>query len=867
MFSRLFRRMLVPMAAAAVTAAAEGAPAIPEGFFPFPMQWDDASAGTATDLSWLNAKPAGADGPVTVRDGRFVDGTGRRVRFFGVGIGGDAALMSHDEAKKMAAHLAKFGVNAVRFHNLDGRNPDHSLIDFTRPGTRNLSPEQLDKLDFLIAELKKNGIYINMNLRVMRELKPEDGVPEYPRAPYPMKQIDRFSPRWIELQKEYATQLLAHVNPYTGMRLADDPALITVEINNENSILKEGPGFHQRIPDSYRRELQRLWNDWLAKRYADDAALREAWSRSTGELGPDLIQPGHVWTKEQHNVARISMLNTDAPDRPRPNADFRVDQSSPQDWHLQVHLAGLDLRAGHPYTVSFRMRSEKPRTVRLSATIDRAPWHNLGLDAVFPAGPEWKEHTFGFTPKNPVPKHTRLAFSVGTAAGTFSIDGVRLREGNTPPEFPEGASLATGNLPLFDSGTPVQSADWLAFLIDLDRIYADDMRAFLRDKLKVTAPVIDSQIDYGGLTGLNREAAMDFTDRHAYWQHPEFLAREWDWTMGNWRIGNTPQIAAVADGSASALFELAASRVAGKPFCISEYDHPYPNDYASEMMPGIALAGLRQDWDAVYTFVHGNYGSRADARKITTIFDQTNHPGKFGFFPAAALAFRRGSFAPAPKLLRMALPAKPWEFANRAENLWTEHLDGGRRPDLFNTRMELLAPDAKVATPAISVSGTPEAASPVTLTRDDSGTLLTAGAPDAEFLIGHFGGKRRASARMELESAAFPGNFGAVAWNSIDGKPLEQSERSLFTIGGRFENSNLEWNAERNCIGRKWGDAPVLGTALDSRVTLSADAPRRVFALDSTGARRTPVKSEWSDGKLRFRVEPAHQALWYEIVR
>ena len=39
----------------------------------------------------------------------------------------------------------------------------------------------------------------------------------------------------IELQKEYAKELLCHVNPYTGLSLADDPAVVTVQINNEDS--------------------------------------------------------------------------------------------------------------------------------------------------------------------------------------------------------------------------------------------------------------------------------------------------------------------------------------------------------------------------------------------------------------------------------------------------------------------------------------------------------------------------------------------------------------------------------------------------------------------------------------------------------
>lgn len=36
--------------------------AVPEGYQPFPLQWDDTLAGTATDVSFLNEKPAGKTG-------------------------------------------------------------------------------------------------------------------------------------------------------------------------------------------------------------------------------------------------------------------------------------------------------------------------------------------------------------------------------------------------------------------------------------------------------------------------------------------------------------------------------------------------------------------------------------------------------------------------------------------------------------------------------------------------------------------------------------------------------------------------------------------------------------------------------------
>jgi hypothetical protein len=88
---------------------------------------------------------------------------------------------------------------------------------------------------------------------------------------------------------------------------------------------------------------------------------------------------------------------------------------------------------------------------------------------------------------------------------------------------------------------------------------------------------------------------MDFVDAHAYWDTPHFPRRQWD--MKDWEIKNT----AMSDvPTSSALWGLASSRIAGKPFTVTEYNHAAPNEYQSESIPMIASFAAMQDWDAVF---------------------------------------------------------------------------------------------------------------------------------------------------------------------------------------------------------------------------------------------------------------------------
>jgi hypothetical protein len=244
---------------------------------PYEMIWR-ADAGVLVDLGFLLDKPAGNKGFVNVRNGHLADGAGRRLRIWGVNFSFTASLPEKELARDVAAHLARFGINCVRIHHLDWRTP-RGLIDSKHPDSRHFDPVMLDRLDNLIAELKKQGVYVNLNLNVARAFQEADGVREADQLGF-AKAVTFFDPRMIELQKEYAKALLTHKNPYTRTEYRHDPAVAMVEIVNENSLIESwkagrlqgrGPTANQQdrtwtdIPPSYAADLTRLFNEYLAR--------------------------------------------------------------------------------------------------------------------------------------------------------------------------------------------------------------------------------------------------------------------------------------------------------------------------------------------------------------------------------------------------------------------------------------------------------------------------------------------------------------------------------------------------------------------------------------------------------------------------
>ncbi|AHF89544.1 glycosyl hydrolase family 5 [Opitutaceae bacterium TAV5] len=271
----------------------------------------DIAAGGVFDRSALVLAdaPAGKYGRIiTTPDGHFAfeKHPSRRARFWGVNLCFDSLFLDREKADQIADRFARAGYNTVRFHHFDQVLVKNRGLD----GSHDIDPQKLDQLEYLFAAFKNRGIYITIDLYTSRHF-PARELPEIGRPVQgEIRHLIPVSENAYNLWREFAKKLLTHQNPHTGLTWAADPALINVNMLNEESFFFGG----------------------ISKRKPDILALYEKAYAAWRERQPDPKPP--ALTASLHDPARPAISPDDVtpdhqlPALAHPSATTHADRSA-----------------------------------------------------------------------------------------------------------------------------------------------------------------------------------------------------------------------------------------------------------------------------------------------------------------------------------------------------------------------------------------------------------------------------------------------------------------------------------------------------------------------------------------------------------
>ena len=774
-----------------------------DAWFPFVISYGGEA--NASSVAHLLDAPAGKHGFVRVAGGEFVTDAGP-IRFNGTNITGPANFPEHDVADRLAARFARLGINCVRLHFMDTWYKNfmdvrkQGILDDDTKTQRKLSPEQLEKLDYMIAAFKRVGVYVNINLHVGRTLDARDGLPD--GSPWANKTVGQFMPRMVELQKEYAHDLLTHVNRYTGNAYTDEPAVAMIEISNEDQglVLFERSGLMPSLGKPFLQELERQWNAWLHAKYPSEEAIRSAWTRDAGTLGAELLadSPKGGWKLVQDD-ARATCSEK--------GGVVRVDVVKEGARYNPKILRQVRLQKECLYTVSLQVR-RVAGTGKLSCAVadPRRGWKVL-WNAQPTVGTAWQTVSATFE-ADETSGSTVLQMSQ-MRNGVYEFRNVSLREGM--PKFAQDptAKFAQKGIPLLHAHQVVSRPmrrDYDAFLWQSELGYWKGMRDYVRETLKAKMPVSGTQA--GHYSPREIQAQLDYVDSHAYFHHPRGKGAPWvnkgvtnDWTAGG---------ESLVHGMSTLRRLEEHSHAPELPFTVSEYSHPYPSPFVGEGQPLACAFGRQKGWDGVFQYSYNHYPDGYEPQGMPwCIFDAVANPAVLAQMPVCAALMVRGDLRDSRAFVwNKDRPGKEY-VAVDAENtkLFVGYADG-RTIELGD--VSLMVGETETGWATVSL-----------VSRDATG----------------FGQKGKAS--VLIAASASVRNTGAK---------IERASKTAVRL--------LDWG--RAPVLAEGVPCEVTFPVPPARLTC--------YALATDGSRAKKIAPEAAgDDRARITLSPASQTLWYEV--
>ena len=247
---------------------------------PDPKEWGAVDVsdlkiaeGSALDVSaGMGHKPAGKYGRLRIDEkGKFYfeGNPSERIKFKGTNWRPGDHFFNKIKTKEDIDVLAKIarrqGYNMVRWR-ISMRQEKEFLAPYQ------MRPEVLDMYDYFMYAMAREGVYTHLNLS-----SHDLGDPDF-------KWSDRYDvkvkmilgdPATREAWKKLVQMQLNHVNPYSGKKWKDDPAVATTEYYNEMEL-----GFlagDRNLSSKVAKFANGKFQDWLKKKYATIEDLNMAW--------------------------------------------------------------------------------------------------------------------------------------------------------------------------------------------------------------------------------------------------------------------------------------------------------------------------------------------------------------------------------------------------------------------------------------------------------------------------------------------------------------------------------------------------------------------------------------------------------------
>lgn len=442
--------------------------------------------------------------------------------------------------------------------------------------------------------------------------------------------------------------------------------------------------------------------------------------------------------------------------------------------------------------------------------------------------------------------------------------------------------------------------DFMQFLSEKDREYLETMRKTIRAEVGDLVPIAGTQMYFGGALNSDAQHAMDYVDEHVYVDHYDFPHAAW--ATNDWRIRNASSL---REGWQS-LLQTAFYRDAKKPFVVSEFNQPYPNQQGAEILPVLTAIASAQDWDGLFFF---QYIDGDTWQALPSSFGLSGNWGQWVTTGISASMFRNFQIRRLPAILTVTTtPAQRKMMAGLRDNVsglgyrdFLGNCYGVQYQHAFEFRVAVTNDTTESARDSCDSSGfrLPEMtinqlAPGDQLQYDSSGPWLTANTQYSAMFVGRRSEGSEALSKKTLmpKFDADSRQFGVLMLTSRDALPLSSSKRVLLTLSGATVGSQpgvFPYRAKRliSYPGQNgwWTLEPDSATASQPSGSRDATGPvwleriglqffyashaksMSIYPLDASGNRMSAIDNRWIEKKNDgFSIHLNQASPWFEIV-
>lgn len=382
----------------------------------------------------------------------------------------------------------------------------------------------------------------------------------------------------------------------------------------------------------------------------------------------------------------------------------------------------------------------------------------------------------------------------------------------------------------------------IRFKIELQEKYYTEMIGFMRE-IGVKIPLTGTNWSINKACS-KTQLVTDYTDSHVYY---------YDWRWGEFKKSCMNK--AITETPDCGFGMLSTMRAADKPFFVSEWDMPWPNEYRAESPILFAAVGSFQGWSGftIHTYaynarlMHMNIlGKEFSSDTIGNvpyregIFSTWNDPAKFGLFYHAALITRRGDVPVSEKLIEVN--TDPFKGGGRAaftasseQNRVACNYNGSGADENINL-VDLDSGEVRSDNGCLYRSW-----------RKRYGTIDTLRTKCAYGFLAENG-------KIELNGITFEcsTDFAVLALSSLTDMPLCETDNILFTAVGRAKNTDAVFDGE---VMKEYGRPPILIEVIEAEIALKTSQPNlRCRAVNAEGFYVGTLPS-WYDGEGVFHVK------------